>query len=542
MSLNDFKITTRIITAIGASIGLITIALVLSLSGIHSVRDQFVRFIDNDQAYLDALQVMYSDGLLSSVATRNKVFVPALKPPMKVTRAAIGRFDEALAKARELSRDNPAAQQSLDQVEQLWRENSQLKLQVINMVDAGEVDAARELLVGKEHKSWRPIRKELQTLMGQARDSFGSTKETVIASVQSTFTQGAVLGLFAILVGGILALLIVRNISHSLNRTISALTDISQGDGDLTQRLPESGKDEFSQLARAFNAFVSNIQQVIGEIASATGRLGAASQHMSGITDESTRSVQQQLSQTEQVATAMNEMTATVQEVAQHAGDAAAAASNADQEATQGRQVVEGTLQSIGQLADEVESAAGVIQQLENDSDNIGTVLDVIKGIAEQTNLLALNAAIEAARAGEQGRGFAVVADEVRTLASRTHESTVEIEAMIDQLQAGARNAVKAMSESRSRAQSSVDSAAQAGSSLQSIAEAVATINTMNTQIAGAAAEQGSVAEEINQSVVAINQAAEMSTSSINQTATASQELFALSEQLNELIARFRIQ
>jgi methyl-accepting chemotaxis protein len=237
----------------------------------------------------------------------------------------------------------------------------------------------------------------------------------------------------------------------------------------------------------------------------------------------------------------MNEMSATVQEVARNAVEAAEAAKEADNTFHQGKQVIDRVIEAIGELANEVEKAANVIQQLEAESMNIGSVLDVIKSIAEQTNLLALNAAIEAARAGEQGRGFAVVADEVRTLAGRTQQSTQEIEEMISKLQSGANNAVKVMETGKDMTKVGVDQAAAAGEALLTINTAVERITGMNTQIASAAEEQSSVAEEINRSIVSINEVAEQSAAGAQQTAQASNDLARLADQLKALVGRFKV-
>jgi methyl-accepting chemotaxis protein len=233
-------------------------------------------------------------------------------------------------------------------------------------------------------------------------------------------------------------------------------------------------------------------------------------------------------------------MAATSQEVARNTAAAANAARQADSETQAGREVVNQAIDAIDHLAQEVVSAADVIHRLEAESGKIGTVLDVIRGIAEQTNLLALNAAIEAARAGEQGRGFAVVADEVRTLATRTQESTQEIQKMIERLQTGAKSAVQVMEQGRSKAQVSVQQAARAGTSLDTIATAVSAISDMNAQIASAAEEQGAVAEEINRNITNISQIANQTASGAEQTATASAELAKLAARLQTHVGRFK--
>jgi len=350
-----------------------------------------------------------------------------------------------------------------------------------------------------------------------------------------------IIGLLAIAGGILVAWFIGRGISGRIKKTVVALNNIAEGEGDLTQRIEVESLDELGELSMSFNRFVERIHEMVKHISSSTVQLGAAAEEMSSITANTNQGIQRQRSETEQVATAMNEMTSTVQEVARHASEAATSAHNAEDESRHGHEVVQDTVNAINALANEIDKASEVIQRLEEDSQSIGTVLDVIRGIAEQTNLLALNAAIEAARAGEQGRGFAVVADEVRTLASRTQKSTEEINDMIGRLQDDARDAVKAIDDSKSQADVGVSSAKKAGESLDTITTSITNINDMNMQIASAADEQSSVAEEINKNIISINDVAEESVAAATQTSNASQEMATLADDLQMLVSRFKI-
>ncbi|MCP3670900.1 MAG: HAMP domain-containing protein [Gammaproteobacteria bacterium] len=363
--------------------------------------------------------------------------------------------------------------------------------------------------------------------------------------VEAREAHGSMVTLFLTLIicstglSALLAFYTIRGISSAVNDLQQTADHISKG--DLTARTSYSGHDELGRIATDFNNVSENFHGVISELADATGQMASVAEQTASVTEQTSSGLQRQKEETEQVATAMNEMNATAQEVARNAQHAAQATQDADEASLHGRQVVDKAVSVINDVATDVESAASVIQNLEAESLEIGKVLDVIRGIAEQTNLLALNAAIEAARAGEQGRGFAVVADEVRTLASRTQESTQEIDEMITRLQGGANDAVKAMQKGTKQAESGVEQAAEAGNSLAAITEAVAQISNMNIQIASAAEEQTAVAEEINRNIMNISDVANHTAEGAEQTAQASGQVATLSEGLLGLVAKFKI-
>ncbi|MDH5544845.1 MAG: methyl-accepting chemotaxis protein [Gammaproteobacteria bacterium] len=346
--------------------------------------------------------------------------------------------------------------------------------------------------------------------------------------------------LVLIVIGVVATVIAMRKFLLSpMNDLITNMEQVE--DGNLTIKVEANGLKETHRLGRSLKSLVQSLSSQVTQIHTHAGHLSSAAEELAIVTGQTNGGVQEQQKETDQVATAINEMSATVQEVARNAEAAAEAARNADTETRTGQKVVSQTMTDIDALAREIERATTVINKLESDSENIGSVMDVIRGIAEQTNLLALNAAIEAARAGEQGRGFAVVADEVRVLASRTQESTREIHEMIERLQSGAKDAVNVMNESQERARETVEQAAKAGTSLQTIASAVSSINEMNTQIASAAEEQTAVADEINNSIVNISKIAETTSQGASRTAGSSEALKELATKLQSVVTRFRV-
>ena len=343
------------------------------------------------------------------------------------------------------------------------------------------------------------------------------------------------LGLILIMV----SYLIIRSVTIPLQRLQNTMHDVEMN-GDLTQRSDIDQDDEVGAIAKAFDNMLSKFSEVIEEVKNLIDNLDGSSNTLTTVATQTARDVNQQQQKTDQIATAIHEMSATVQEVARSAETASNSANQAYEAAQNGNRVVGSTVSAINSLANEVISASEVISKLETDSEDIGRVLDVIRGIAEQTNLLALNAAIEAARAGEQGRGFAVVADEVRTLAQRTQESTQEIQAMIENLQAGAQQAGQVMQSGRQSAEGCTEQASEAGQSLQAIIQAVKEISEQNYQIASGAEEQSAVAEDINKNVTSISQIATQSASNSQQTVATCNSITEMIQRLDSTIRQFK--
>ncbi len=396
--------------------------------------------------------------------------------------------------------------------------------------------------------AYRRAAADLLEVVGKIEASGDGQVENEVAAIGQLQRTAEVLLLAAVLTG-IAAMVVAaffgqRHISAPLGRLVSELnhlaSDLGAGHGNLTVRFPDRGKDEIAALATSTNVLLSQFAELVNRVNQASGTLAGAAGSMSSIAEANNMGIQAQQGDLDQVATAMSEMTATAQEVANNAAHAAQASTEADKNTDEGRRVIEAALSGISVLASEVDRAAESIRLVESYSNNIGAILDVIRGIADQTNLLALNAAIEEARAGEQGRGFAVVADEVRTLAVRTQQSTQEIQNMIETLQKGTNDAVAVMESSHEHSVSTVEQATQAGETFSAIARSVTTISDLNAQIASAAEEQTAVSDDISQRLVSVRDVLNTSARGAHEVAGNSEQVASLAAELQSLTVGFR--
>lgn len=394
-------------------------------------------------------------------------------------------------------------------------------------------------MMGGFHKAFTALEVEMETLTGLIEANVALTQKIASDEKDSTITILLIISALGTAAMIFISMLVIKNITVPLEKLVHVSERVSSG--DLTVKIDTSRLDELGQLARSMEKMRAHLMDIISQIGSTTAKLSSSAEEILAVTLQVSNHMLEQRSETEQVAAAMNEMTATVHEVSNNILTTATSAQQASTETDMGSKIVHEAVQSITVLANQISDASELINRVESNTHNISSVLDVIKSIAEQTNLLALNAAIEAARAGEQGRGFAVVADEVRTLASRTQQSTGEINEMITQLQQGSRSSVEAMDKSCEQAGLVVSKAEKAGNSLMTIANTVARISELSAQIATAAEEQTAVSEEINRNVVHINEAAVYTADGTQKTAATANQLAQITADLQQLVRQFKV-
>ncbi|WWF59786.1 methyl-accepting chemotaxis protein [Pseudomonas trivialis] len=446
---------------------------------------------------------------------------------VEAEQPALDAIDNALKKASELEGQLPAQYQT-------------------NLQQAGVSLQAYRAAVSQYRDSQTAAAAALKTINAQGEILMGHSEKLTVSQTAVRDRDAAqakylllLAAALALVVGLFAAWAITRQIIIPLNQTLQVAERVASG--DLSHNLESVRKDELGQLQRAMQSMTLGLRELIGGISDGVTQIASAAEQLSAVTEQTSAGVNSQKVETDQVATAMNEMAATVQEVARNAEEASEAAVAADQQAREGDKVVAQAIAQIERLAAEVGSSTEAMGHLQRESDKIGSVLDVIKSVAQQTNLLALNAAIEAARAGEAGRGFAVVADEVRSLAQRTQKSTEEIADLIVGLQSGTQQVATIMDNSRGLTDSSVELTRRAGTALSSITLTVSTIQAMNSQIATAAEQQSAVAEEINRSVLNVRDISEQTAAASEETAASSTELARLGTHLQALVSRFRV-
>ncbi|NVZ62701.1 methyl-accepting chemotaxis protein [Pseudomonas gingeri] len=440
---------------------------------------------------------------------------------------AVNQLNEAIAGLKQLQQQFNSSQQNELQKLETALGNYRVAVQAYKTANSAAIQARKEMTDQGNDIVARSD--DLYQIQLDRRDSESARARSL--QLGST--------LLALLFGILAAVVITRQITRPIRETLGVVERIASG--DLTQNLVVTRRDELGVLQQGIQRMGSTLRDLISGIRDGVTQIASAAEELSAVTEQTSAGVNSQKIETDQVATAMHEMTATVQEVARNAEEASLAAAAADGEAREGDRVVGEAIAQIERLATEVVRSTEAMTVLQQESDKIGSVMDVIKAVAEQTNLLALNAAIEAARAGEAGRGFAVVADEVRGLAQRTQKSTEEIEGLVAALQNGTQQVATVMNNSRSLTDSSVELTRKAGTSLENITRTVSNIQSMNQQIAAAAEQQSAVAEEISRSIINVRDVSEQTAAASDETAASSVELARLGNQLQMMVSHFRV-
>ncbi|MBV4453996.1 methyl-accepting chemotaxis protein [Pseudomonas sp. SWRI103] len=426
-----------------------------------------------------------------------------------------------------------------DEYVRLLGQYHQIEERMKSLSRANQVDELRSLLNTELLSNSEQVNAVLTRLLDINNEMALATNKEAEDQYDMAFNMVVSLLVIATLLTLLFAWLLTRSITLPISQALEAAEEVAEG--NLTRPIKVDGNDEAGRLLAAMAKMQDKLRDTLQRIAGSATQLASAAEELNAVTDESARGLTQQNNEIEQAATAVNEMTSAVEEVARNAVSTSEASRNATTSAGDGRDLVQETVSAIERMSGDVQATATLIGDLANESRDIGKVLDVIRGLADQTNLLALNAAIEAARAGEAGRGFAVVADEVRALAHRTQQSTSEIERMIGSIQAGTEHAVDSMRNSTERAESTLNIAKGAGMSLDTINTAIVEINERNLVIASAAEEQAQVAREVDRNLVNIRDLSVQSATGASQTSAASSELSRLAVDLNGMVGRFRL-
>ncbi|MFL1514162.1 methyl-accepting chemotaxis protein [Pseudomonas prosekii] len=541
MSLRNLNIAPR------AFLGFAFIALLVIVLGVFAVsRMSIIRQSSVDMGSTQLPSVSYLGNVTENILRMRilsfRILVNREPASLQEAEARIGVLNDKARKAQASYAELPAGkdEKALYQTFSTTLDNyMQAQREMLDLSRQNKVDEMRVLINTRIKDGTDLMGEQLNKLV--AFNLEGAKAAGVIAENNyNTAVNGIVIvSVVAALMTVLLAWLLTRSIVTPLNRAVQAAETIAGG--NLTKTIEIDGKDEPARLLGALAAMQANLRKTIEQIAGSATQLGAAAEELSTVTEEASRGLQQQNNEIEQAATAVNEMTAAVEEVARNAVSTSEASSQSTQAAREGRNRVVETVGAIQVMTHDVQNTSVMIEGLATQGRDIGKVLDVIRAIAEQTNLLALNAAIEAARAGEAGRGFAVVADEVRALAHRTAQSTQEIEKMVAGIQNGTGEAVSSMQQSNQRTQSTLEMARAAGVALEQITQSIHLINERNLVIASASEEQAQVSREVDRNLVNIRDLATQSAAGANQTSAATHELSRLAMDLNAMVARFVI-
>lgn len=541
MSIRNMNIAPRAFLGFAFIAALVIGLSVFSVHRMAQIRQTAIDMESNQLPSIGHLSGMLENSLRLRI-TSFRTLVNREPTSLRETDARIAELIGKLQTAKKAYASLPAEADELtvyNQFEATLATFLDIQAKVLDLSHQDKVEDMRALINTRMKEATDLMGVQINQLIALNTKSATEAGEISRAEYESANLSMIAVSVVAVLLTIMLAWLLTRSIVNPMTRAVRAAEEISSG--DLTRPIEVDGKDEATQLLRALATMQRNLRQTIELISGSSTQLASAAEELSAVTEESSRGLQQQNNEIEQAATAVNEMTAAVEEVARNAVSTSEASQQSNQAARQGRDRVVETVKSIQDMTQQIQATSGLVEGLAAQGRDIGKVLDVIRSIAEQTNLLALNAAIEAARAGEAGRGFAVVADEVRALAHRTAQSTTEIEQMVAGIQTRTGEAVHSMSRNTDSTRTTLSLVSSAGDALELITEAIAQINERNLVIASASEEQAQVSREVDRNLVNIRDLAAQTAAGANQTSAASHELSRLAVDLKAMVAKFVI-
>jgi methyl-accepting chemotaxis protein len=541
MSLRNINIAPRAFLGFSLIGALMLVLGVFALMQMNSIRNSGLQISENTLPSIRNLDKLVEHSVRLRVLSFRLLLArdPAIQ---EKTIDLIGKRDQMVTDAQaayEKLIDDPEELATYSQFKQLLAQYRQLEDRMKSLSRANKLDELSTLLnVDLQENS-----DQMNVVLGKLVDINTSQMNTANAQDTSQYSLAFNMVVGLLVIATVLTMLFAWLLTNSITQPVSEALLVAEAiaEGNLTRQIKAEGSDEIGRLLKAMQKMQEKLRDTLHRISGSATQLASAAEELNAVTDESAKGLAQQNKEIEQAATAVNQMTTAVEEVARNAVSTSDASKSATTSAGDGRELVMETVGAIERMSGDVQSTAQLIGNLANESRDIGKVLDVIRGLADQTNLLALNAAIEAARAGEAGRGFAVVADEVRALAHRTQQSTSEIERMIGSIQGGTEQAVNSMRNSTERAESTLSIAKGAGIALDTINQAISQINERNLVIASAAEEQAQVAREVDRNLVNIRDLSVQSATGASQTSAASTELSRLAVDLNGMVSRFRV-
>jgi len=520
---------------------LLLVLLGITYNGLRGTDKRLTEYTERHQAISQHISKILAEGLQTEQATRNIVLNPSDDKAFNNYKKANAKFVLLSNEAAHFAKGISELAEDMDKLQHAWKNHTAVQIEAINLARGGDPAAAVTLLKTTETPSWRGVKDGIHELQQRSDANLKKQRAALNSFSKTNFTYTVTALVGTLFITNLLMLIFWRTIATPMSEMISCLRDIAAGEGDLTKRLEVYGKDEFAQASTTLNQFIEKLHGIISQIANTSNQVAAASTQLQATAEHIATGAEEVAAQAGTVATAGEEMSATSGDIAQNCQMAAEGAQRASQAASDGGIVVGRTVEVMGQIAQKVQESARTVESLGQRSDQIGAIIGTIEDIADQTNLLALNAAIEAARAGEQGRGFAVVADEVRALAERTTRATKEIGEMIKAIQRETKGAVIAMEQGVQQVETGTGEAAKSGQALQDILQQVNDVAMQVNQIATAAEEQTATTSEISSNMQQITEVVQQTSQGAHESATAAAQLSGNAEELQRLVRQFKL-